>query len=254
MGRKLYCYNTECKHRNRNNSCMKNKVEIDWDGCKSFEKNFLYYVHLVWELLDHTNMITMPDLTDEVRVGIYYVARLYHLKYKFYNRGSWEFLTLCADEGDAGLNYEQITALKMDYDEFLAIQKEFNENGIPKMNLKSEEDTEKDTKKYKSSQPFGWLSPTGDFIESDWGHHQKSANEIIDNKGFRDEFVSSTFHNTPCDFLCAVKGYCLIHNPSLDGGYIVTNIKPLTKKQKEYLYNYFADMGNTLRAEMYLDE
>lgn len=254
MGRKLYCYNTECKHRDRsNNSCTRSKVEIDYDGYKSFEKNFLYYVHLVWNILDHTNMITMPDLTDEVRVGIYYVARLYHLKYKFYNHGSWEFLTLCTDEDSVGLNYEQIIALKMDYDEFLAIQKEFNENGIPTLNQKNKDDTEKDTKEYKDSQPFGWLSPTGDFIESDWGLHTESAYEIIDNKGFEDEFCKSDYH-TPNDFLCEVKGYCLIHNPSLDGGYIVTNIKPLTKKQKEFLYGYFADMGNTLRAELYLND
>ena len=51
-----------------------------------------------------------------------------------------------------------------------------------------------------------------------------------------------------------VKGYCLIHNPAMDGGYIVTHIKPHTKKQREFLYNYFAEMGNMARASMYLEE
>ena len=56
------------------------------------------------------------------------------------------------------------------------------------------------------------------------------------------------------DFLTEVKGYCLIHNPSGTGGYIVTNIKELTKKQREFLYDYFMDMGDRLEAEPFWRE
>ena len=56
------------------------------------------------------------------------------------------------------------------------------------------------------------------------------------------------------DFLSSEKGYCLIHNPFGDGGYIVTNTKPLTKKQREFLYAYFMDKGDRFKAEQFLEE
>ena len=55
------------------------------------------------------------------------------------------------------------------------------------------------------------------------------------------------------DFLSEVKGYCLIHNPSGYTGYIVTNMKNLTKQQKEFLYGYFMDMGDRFKAEQFVD-
>ena len=56
------------------------------------------------------------------------------------------------------------------------------------------------------------------------------------------------------DFLSEVKGYCLIHNPTGCGGYIVTNMKSLTKRQKEFLYGYFMDMGDRFKAEQFIKE
>lgn len=49
-------------------------------------------------------------------------------------------------------------------------------------------------------------------------------------------------------------GYCLIHNPTGCGGYIVTNMKSLTKRQKEFLYGYFMDMGDRFKAEQFIKE
>ena len=54
------------------------------------------------------------------------------------------------------------------------------------------------------------------------------------------------------DFLIYEKGYVLIHNPSLIGNYKVTYAKDLTKKQKDFLYGYFVDMGDIFKAEIYL--
>ena len=56
------------------------------------------------------------------------------------------------------------------------------------------------------------------------------------------------------DFLQEVKGYCLIHNPTGSGGYVVTNRKQLTKKQKEFLYGYFSDLGDRFKADQFLEE
>ena len=55
-------------------------------------------------------------------------------------------------------------------------------------------------------------------------------------------------------FLAQVKGYCLIHNPSGTGGYIVTYIKELTNKQREFLFDYFMDMGDRFKAEQFWEE
>ena len=48
-------------------------------------------------------------------------------------------------------------------------------------------------------------------------------------------------------------GRGLIHNPSGYTGYIVTNMKNLTKQQKEFLYGYFMDMGDRFKAEQFVD-
>lgn len=82
------------------------------------------------------------------------------------------------------------------------------------------------------------MSPTGDFIESPFGTHEESASEICRSKGFNDEYRKWRDENKDAyvhlkrDFLQEVKGYCLIHNPYGYGGYIVTNMRNLTKKQK----------------------
>lgn len=56
------------------------------------------------------------------------------------------------------------------------------------------------------------------------------------------------------DFLIHEKGYCLIHNPSSNGGYIVTNHKKLTKAQNEFLFGYFMDLGYALKAERFIEK
>lgn len=54
------------------------------------------------------------------------------------------------------------------------------------------------------------------------------------------------------DFLVYKKGYCLIHDP-VGNGYIVTHKKSLTKKQREFLYDYFVAAGDKTRAKEYLE-
>lgn len=80
-------------------------------------------------------------------------------------------------------------------------------------------------------------------------------------KGFVDEYWKWVKENGDNeighlmrDFLSEVKGYCLIHNPTGCGGYIVTNMKSLTKRQKEFLYGYFMDMGDRFKAEQFIKE
>ena len=89
-----------------------------------------------------------------------------------------------------------------------------------------------------------------------YGTHEGSAIEIIQKNGWVDEYEKRDYEilNLARDYLCGVKGYVLIQNPSMDGGYIVTNMKPLTKKQKEFLYDYFMAVGNSARANHYMED
>lgn len=90
---------------------------------------------------------------------------------------------------------------------------------------------------------------------------EESAEMICERKGFVDEYWKWVKENGDNeighlmrDFLSEVKGYCLIHNPTGCGGYIVTNMKSLTKRQKEFLYGYFMDMGDRFKAEQFIKE
>ena len=60
-------------------------------------------------------------------------------------------------------------------------------------------------------------------------------------------------HDTAREFLSGVKGYALIHNPAGFGGYLVSHEKPLTKAQREFLYDYFIKIGDRFKAECYLE-
>lgn len=55
------------------------------------------------------------------------------------------------------------------------------------------------------------------------------------------------------DFLIEVEGYALIHNPSNSGGYVVSHRSILTGKQREFLYDYFYEIGDKWKAEHYLN-
>ena len=62
MARKVKCKNTECKHHRKNDYCD-TTVNINSGGrCESFEKNIVYYFHLVWEALADKNFIDMVEI------------------------------------------------------------------------------------------------------------------------------------------------------------------------------------------------
>jgi hypothetical protein len=100
--------------------------------------------------------------------------------------------------------------------------------------------------KENNKEIFGWLSPMGKFLASPFGYHEESAEMICIRNNFVDEYwqwVEDTGDNIYLhlmrDFLVEIKGYCLIHNPSGYGnGYIITNAKNLTRRQKEFLYKH----------------
>ena len=161
-------------------------------------------------------------------------------------------------DGNA-LRYEDIISIDIDMEKLQYHMKKFNEGILPPYDEDKKETTETKPIKLKvESQPFGWLSPTGEFIKGDWGEHEGIAIEIVKQKHLESDYnewrMKDDGHILYRDYLINVKGYALIHNPSMYGNYIVTHTKELTKRQKDFLYGYFIDMGDAWSAERYLND
>ena len=248
----MICKNRKCKHHDRNKCTIVRKVKIGASGkCECFEKGFCYYTDLVFDALDNTNMILPQSMTNDMRIGLYYVMKLFHLGFSEVNFGPvlGRAFMLKRKEDKTGLKTSEIVQLPIDHDVCLALMTDFAKGILPGPGM---EDKQQDPPKRKS-QPFGWLSPTGEFTEGDFGDHEKVAYDIITAQGLRDEWLKNQFADTARDFL-GRRGYVLIHNPTGLGGYIVSHEKPLTKKQRDFLYGYFADMGDTLMANKYMED
>lgn len=256
MARKVYCKNTSCKHHGKDNSCD-TTVRIGSNGkCGSFEKGFAYYFHIVWDALENKNYIDMVEIkrNPDLRIGLFYVMDCYDLGFSEMEWGTCRMVMLKAGKKGKPLRYEEIIARKLNDDKFSKHYENFR-NGIMPDQEQGKESQTAETKE------FGWLSPVGEFTESPFGEHEESASRICEKKGFVDEYWKWVKENGDNevghlmrDFLSEVKGYCLIHNPTGYGGYIVTNMRNLTKKQKEFLYAYFLDMGDKFKAEQFLEE
>lgn len=254
MARKVKCKNTECKHHCKNDYCD-TTVNINSGGrCESFEKNIVYYFHLVWEALADKNFIDMVEIirNPEIKIGLFYVMECFNLGFAEMEWGTCRMVMLKDGKDGKPLNYEEITSREIDTDKLRKHMENLNNGILPGTDKKPKEVEEKE---------FGWLSPTGEFTESPFGEHEESAEEICEKKGFETEYRAWRKENLGTgvmrlyrDFLAQVKGYCLIHNPSGTGGYIVTNIKELTKKQREFLFDYFMDMGDRFKAEQFWEE
>ena len=224
----------------------------------TINKDFDYYINLPLTKLRSANFITMIDVDDDMRLGLYYLMNVYHLGFHHMVRADWEWICLSRDKEGEYLNATDILSLERDEEVYTKLKDEFNRGLRPNgYKGKKQDSKEYEEPVFQFTGKFGWLSPIGEFTISDWGEHEGSAYDIIEDKRFMDEYddwEGDGILRLARDFLSIVKGYVLIHNPSADGGYMVTHTKPITKKQREFLYQYFYDMGNRGRAEMYLNE
>lgn len=247
--RKLACENVSCKHHNSTDNRCSLTPSIGPSGyCTKFEKGFLYYINLVWNALGNKNFIDAVEMDEEMRIGLYYVMRLFHLGFTERVWGGIRMYSLSEGKDGPALKYEEIIKRKLDMNELEELLNDFNSGNLPKM---------KEAPAKTKEQPFGWLSPTAEFFEGDFAEHEEVAFNIITQKKFEDEYWDWKKTNPgrfARDFLAEVKGYCLIHNPMGGGDYMISRSKPFTKKQREFLYQYFMDMGDRLRAESFLDD
>lgn len=200
------------------------------------------------------NFIDMVEIiiNPEIKIGLFYVMDCFNLGFSEMEWGTCRMVMLKDGEDGKPLNYEEIISREIDTEKLRKHIENLDNGILPGSDIKPKEAVTKE---------FGWLSPTGEFTESPFGEHEESAEEICEKKGFETEYrawrkekLGTEEMRLYRDFLAEVKGYCLIHNPSGTGGCIVTNIKELTKKQREFLYDYFTDMGDRFKAEQFLGE
>lgn len=261
MARRIYCENNGCKYHKQKNICTAPKIKISNEGivggmCSSFEKGFLYYINLVKEELHNSNFIPGERMTDDLKIGLYYVMRMFNLGFCQQTWGYAVFFLLYAldDEAHKPLNYKEIAKLPLNEVIMQSDYQDFN-RGILPCKKAQKESSQKTTPKCEN-QPFGWLSPLGEFTPGDFGEHEGAALKIVEQLNLKKEFYESqkgTHLILARDFL-AGKGWCLIHDPTNVSGYIVSHEKPLTKKQREFLFGYFTDMGDDFTAQLYLEE
>lgn len=238
---KLAC-TASCKYQN-NKKCTKTKISINTHSkCSCYEPDFIYYFYYYLNHINNSNFLTYPDLKlhPEFRYSIYYMMRCLPICYRqddirgiilLYNEKTKEPLTSEA--------IYDLIANHLSEEETYKCAKEFQENGLPKL-TKVVENT--------VSKPYGWLSPSGDFYPADFGDHESKAQEICEKLGINDD-IDLESRNTLTKL-----GWCLLHDPSGLNGYIVSYTKNLTKKQKDFLYEYFSDMGMKSRAESFIND
>lgn len=123
--------------------------------------------------------------------------------------------------------------------------------------VKKQEIDEKKEVTKEEVLPFGWVSPSGEFLEGDFGEHEEKAIEIIKSKGFKEEFNTWKKDENRLlarDFLVEIKGYILLHNPYVGGmgRTITTYEKQPTKKQCEFLYDYFSRENDKEQADFFI--
>ena len=253
----IKCKNRYCKFNDENNKCSLKKAYIGIDAkCENFEKGFLYYFYYFTHEMTGGNMIMLFNMSNDIRYSIYYLMKCLPIVYSVDTIRGFMILR-DEDNPDKILSVNDILEMigsdRFNTDELHNCMYDFQEHGLPTCD-------EEEEKKKIIDHDYGWVSPTGVFIETPWGEHEEAAERIINEKGFGDEYnkwldeqPNNTLGINFRDFLIKVKGYALIHSPS-NIGYNVTYSKNLTKKQRDFLYGYFSDMGMTLLAEAYLDE
>lgn len=250
MSYKITCNRLGCQHCHKHH-CTAPNIEIDDNGqCLSLKKSIVYYIGLVWRALKHSNfIIVFPSFSDELRYGLYVVMSMYDLTFSTDEvRG---LITLYQGE-NGPLNAAEIVDLPVNNEKFSEIVADFNENG-PIVPQKS------DTSQPKPEpQPWGWLAPNGVFTEADWGDHEEVADTIIHQKDWLNDWTKNWREKQQLkrDYLVYERNYVLIHNPQGIGADVITRKPghPLTKAQREYLFDHFTKQGSHQRAKEYLED
>ena len=92
------------------------------------------------------------------------------------------------------------------------------------------------------SEDYGWLEPNGTFHAVEWGEHEAWAWKYIEQNVPEKDHEKYRYDGRSGDYLTE-KGWVLLHNPGLGIAKITKHdeLQELTKKQKEFLFDYYMD-------------
>ena len=97
--------------------------------------------------------------------------------------------------------------------------------------------------------PYGFIAPDGTFYLVAWCEHEEFAWKQI-REHHREEEALDEF--TGKDFLICRKGWLLLHNPRQGKPILTSGDKPMTKAQREALFDYYTKYGMSKEAsELY---
>lgn len=98
---------------------------------------------------------------------------------------------------------------------------------------------------------YGWLAPDGTFYPVEFASHQSWAWRKLKELGAIEKHELNT--GSYGDKLVEM-GWALLHNPGMGTAFVTSSdSKPLTKKQKDFLFDYYTKRNKPRKAEEYLD-
>jgi hypothetical protein len=89
-------------------------------------------------------------------------------------------------------------------------------------------------KNSEGSKDYGWLNPNGKFYPVPWGEHTKWAYEYVEKHYPKADYMDEA------DFLIS-RRWILIHSPA--NSIPIIEMNSATKRQKEFLYDYYMERG-----------
>lgn len=113
------------------------------------------------------------------------------------------------------------------------------------------QDTLEHMKTADNKSDYGWLSPTGEFFPGEFGAH------VADAMNLAKKFYPSEYNETStrADDILYRHNWILMHNPMY--GTAIPNHAPearITKKQKDFVYQYYIDREKPGLADRYMRE
>ena len=97
---------------------------------------------------------------------------------------------------------------------------------------------------------YGWLAPDGTFYPVEFASHQSWAWRKLKELGAIEKHELNT--GSYGDKLVEM-GWALLHNPGMGTAFVTSSdAKPLTKKQKDFLFDYYTKRNKHQKAAEYL--
>lgn len=101
--------------------------------------------------------------------------------------------------------------------------------------------------------PYGFFSPDGEFHPVEWADHERFACDYIRAHDDWENVLKNDMH-TGTDYLVLVKGWLLLHNPRQGVPFLTSGDRPMTKAQREALFDYYTKYGMKKEASALYQE